>query len=236
VEVLQILDWYAAVYEELLAVPVVKGRKTENEKFPGALYSCTVETLISANGRGIQAGTSHALGQNFSRMYDITVEDPSPKVDGEGPKPPLHVWQTSWGISTRSLGTMLMIHSDDKGAIFPPRVAEFQVAIVPVGLTVRTSEADKQKILEEAKNIGRTLSEASIRVQCDTREHYSPGWKFNEYELRGFPIRIEFGPKDAAKGVITTARRDTGEKGTIQISDGKAMASEVQALLGKIQS
>lgn len=235
-EVLQILDWYAVVYEELLAVPVVKGRKTENEKFPGALYTCTIESFVEANGRAIQAGTSHALGQGFSVMYNITVEDPSPKVDGEGPKPRLHVWQNSWGLSTRSLGTMLIIHADDKGAVWPPRVAEYQVAIVPVGLTARISEADRQKILKDAENIGQTLSEAGIRVECDTREHYSPGWKFNEYELRGFPLRIEFGPKDAAKNAITTVRRDTGERGTIQISDGKAMASEVQALLDKIQN
>jgi prolyl-tRNA synthetase len=219
-----------------VTVPVVKGRKTENEKFPGALYTCTIESFVEANGRAIQAGTSHALGQNFSIMYGITVEDPSQKVDGEGLKPRLHVWQNSWGLSTRSLGTMLMIHSDDKGAVFPPRCAEFQVAIVPVGLTARSSEGDKQKILKDAESIGQSLSEAGIRVQCDTRLHYSPGWKFNEYELRGFPLRIEFGPKDAEKGVITTVRRDTGEKGIIQISDRKAMAGEVQALLDKMQN
>ncbi|KAI0910706.1 hypothetical protein F4823DRAFT_589261 [Ustulina deusta] len=231
-EVLQILDWYADVYEQLLAVPVVKGRKTENEKFPGALYTTTIESFIEANGRAIQAGTSHALGQNFARMYDITVEDPaSKKVDGESQK--LHVWQNSWGLSTRSLGTMLMIHGDDKGAIFPPRVAEFQVALIPVGLTARTLDTDRQKLLEDIQGIAETLTTSGIRVECDTRSQYSPGWKFSEYELRGFPLRIEFGPKDAANGVVTTVRRDTGEKGTIQTSDN--MANDVQKLLDQIQ-
>ncbi|KAI1174171.1 hypothetical protein F4777DRAFT_589367 [Nemania sp. FL0916] len=231
-EVLQILDWYADVYEELLAVPVVKGKKTENEKFPGAIYTTTIESFIEANGRAIQAGTSHALGQNFAKMYDITVEDPaSIKADGESQK--IYVWQNSWGLSTRSLGTMLMIHGDDKGAIFPPRVAEYQVALIPVGLTAKTPDADRQKLLDDIHGIAETLTKGGIRVECDTRSQYSPGWKFSEYELRGFPLRIEFGPKDSANGVVTTVRRDTGEKGTIKT--GGEIASDVQKLLDQIQ-
>ncbi|KAI9661689.1 MAG: hypothetical protein M1821_008927 [Bathelium mastoideum] len=224
-EVLQILDWYADVYEELLAVPVVKGRKTENEKFPGALYTTTIESYIEANG------TSHALGQGFARMYNITVEDPASKsADGESNK--LFVWQNSWGLSTRSLGTMLMIHSDDKGAVFPPRVAEFQVAFIPVGITAKLSDADKEKLLNAIEGISKTLIDHGIRVQCDTRSHYSPGWKFAEYELRGFPLRIEYGPKDAEKGTVVTVRRDTGEKGTLPV---EGLAKSVQELLDRIQ-
>ena len=127
---------------------------------------------------------------------------------------------------------MLMIHSDDKGAVFPPRVAEFQVALIPVGLTARTTDEDKQKLLDAIESISKTLIDHDIRVQCDTRSHYSPGWKFAEYELRGFPLRIEFGPRDAEKGVVVTVRRDTGEKGTLPI-DG--IAGGVQELLDRIQ-
>ncbi|KAI9712051.1 MAG: hypothetical protein M1820_001760 [Bogoriella megaspora] len=230
-EVLQILDWYADVYEELLAVPVVKGRKTENEKFPGALYTTTIESYIEANGRAIQAGTSHALGQKFARMYNIIVEDPASKqADGESNK--VFVWQNSWGLSTRSLGTMLMVHSDDKGAVFPPRVAEFQIALIPVGITAKTSDADKQKLLDAIENISKTLTNHNVRVKCDTGSHYSPGWKFSEYELRGFPLRVEFGPKDMEKGVVVTVRRDTGEKGTLQL---EGIAEGVRELLDRIQ-
>ena len=132
----------------------------------------------------------------------------------------------------RSLGTMLMIHGDDKGAVFPPRVAEFQVALIPVGITAKTSDADKEKLLDTIHDIEKTLTEHGIRVHCDTRSQYSPGWKFAEYELRGFPLRMEFGPKDAAKGLVVTVRRDNGEKGTLPI-DG--LAGGVQDLLDKIQ-
>lgn len=125
-----------------------------------------------------------------------------------------------------------MIHGDDRGAIFPPRVAEYQVALIPVGLTAKTSDEDKQKLLDTIHSIEKALVDNDIRVQCDTRSHYSPGWKFAEYELRGFPLRIEFGPKDAAKGTVLTVRRDTGEKGSLQIEN---IAESVQQLLDQIQ-
>ncbi|KAH8812630.1 prolyl-tRNA synthetase-like protein [Xylogone sp. PMI_703] len=230
-EVLQILDWYAQVYEELLAVPVVKGRKTENEKFAGALYTTTIESLITGNGRAIQAATSHALGQHFSKMFDITVEDPNPKADG-GPSQKLHVSQNSWGLSTRSLGAMIMIHGDNKGVIFPPRVAEYQVALIPVGLSARTSPEDRDKLLHQIENISKELGSVGVRVECDTRSNYTAAWKMSEYELRGVPLRLEYGPKDAAKGVVTTVRRDTGEKGTIAVDDVK---EKVASLLEQIQ-
>ena len=127
---------------------------------------------------------------------------------------------------------MLMIHGDDRGAVFPPRVAEYQVALIPVGLTAKSSDEDKQKLLDTIQSIAKTLTDKKIRVQCDTRSHYSAGWKFAEYELRGFPLRIEFGPKDAAKGTVVTVRRDTGDKGTLQIN---GIAESVQELLDRMQ-
>ncbi|OCK99481.1 prolyl-tRNA synthetase [Cenococcum geophilum 1.58] len=230
-EVMQILDFYASVYEELLAVPVIKGQKTENEKFPGADMTTTVEGFVPANGRGIQAGTSHLLGQRFAKMYDITVEDPAPKAEGEASKR-LYVWQNSWGLSTRSLGAMIMIHGDDRGAVIPPRVCEIQAVLIPVGLTVKHSPEARKELMDKIESIANELRNANIRVEADTREHYSPGWKFNEYEMTGVPLRLEFGPKDAANGVVTTVRRDNGEKGTIKVSE---VATGVFTLLETIQ-
>ncbi|KAL8807928.1 MAG: hypothetical protein Q9182_000394 [Xanthomendoza sp. 2 TL-2023] len=233
-EVLQILDWYANVYEDLLAVPVIKGRKTEKEKFAGGLYTTTVEGYIPSNGRGIQGGTSHCLGQNFSKMFGITVEDPSAK-EGEK-KPALHVWQNSWGLSTRVIGVMVMIHSDNKGLVLPPRVAETQVVIVPVGITAKTSEEERASIHEQVEALAVILRNENVRVETDKREGYSPGWKFNEWELRGVPLRLEFGPGESAGHFITTARRDIlGKegKGTIPITE---IGKDVPALLEIIQS
>lgn len=134
-EVMQILDWYEGVYQELLAVPVVKGTKTVNEKFPGADYTTTIEGFIPATGRGIQAATSHCLGQHFSKMFDITVEDPNAKETGKSEK--IHVWQNSWGLTTRSIGVMILTHGDNRGLVIPPRVAEIQVIVIPVGVTAK---------------------------------------------------------------------------------------------------
>ncbi|KAI4232664.1 MAG: hypothetical protein L6R40_007336 [Gallowayella cf. fulva] len=233
-EVLQILDWYAAIYEQLLAVPVIKGRKTEKEKFAGGLYTTTVEGYIPSNGRGIQGGTSHCLGQNFSNMFGITVEDPSAK-EGEK-KPPLYVWQNSWGLSTRVIGVMVMIHSDDHGLVLPPRVAETQVVIVPVGITAKTSEEERTSIHKQVDALAALLKEAGVRVETDQREGYSPGWKFNEWEMRGVPLRLEFGPGESEGHFITTARRDIpgkDGKGKIAITE---LGKDVPALLDTIQS
>jgi prolyl-tRNA synthetase len=232
VEVLQILDFYTGVYEELLACPVVKGRKTVNEQFPGAYYTTTIEGFIPATGRGIQAATSHCLGQHFAKMYDITVEDPAPRKEGEV-KERLHVWQNSWGLTTRSIGVMMLTHGDDKGAVIPPRVAEVQAVIIPVGITAKTSAEDKEKLLNEVDNIASTLAKVGVRAETDTREHYNAGWKFANWELKGIPLRIEFGPKDMANGVVMTARRDTNEKATIAISD---LATGVPKLLETMQA
>ncbi|CZR63348.1 probable proline-tRNA ligase [Phialocephala subalpina] len=230
-EVLQILELYAGVYEQLLAVPVVRGRKTEKEKFAGGYYTTTVEGYIPSNGRGIQGATSHCLGQNFSKMFDITVEDPTPK-EGEKAKH-IHVWQNSWGLSTRVIGVMVMIHGDDKGLVLPPRISKLQVIMVPVGVTKATTPEDKTKLYDQLQEIKDTLKKAGVRTDYDMREGYTPAWKFNDWELKGVPLRLEYGPKDAAKSVVSYARRDTGEKGTIPVSD---LSTAIPTLLETIQS
>lgn len=220
-EVLQILEFYAGVYEQLLAVPVVRGRKTEAEKFAGGYYTTTVEGYIPSNGRGIQGATSHCLGQNFSKMFDITVEDPAEKGKH------IHVWQNSWGLSTRVIGVMVMIHGDDKGLVLPPRIAKIQSILIPVGLTAKMSAEEKDAHMKKVDELFATLKKAGVRADVDTREGYTPAWKFNDWELKGVPLRIEFGPKDAAKDVVSYARRDTGEKGTIPIAELTTMVPEL---------
>ncbi|KAI7700617.1 prolyl-tRNA synthetase [Hortaea werneckii] len=235
-EVREILDHYAAIYEELLAVPVVKGQKTVNEQFPGAHYTTTVEGFVPSVGRGIQAATSHCLGQHFAKMFDITVEDPTQEVKEGEKRNKLHVWQNSWGFTTRSIGVMILIHGDDKGLVIPPRVADVQVVIVPVGINAKTTDADREKLYDEVDSLRRQLEEVDVRVECDFREGYSPGYKFNDWEMKGVPLRLEFGPKDSANGVVTTSRRDQAfskEKGTIPVVD---LATQVPTLLEQIQS
>ncbi len=226
VEVREILELYAGVYEQLLAVPVVRGTKTEAEKFAGGYYTTTVEGYIPSNGRGIQGATSHCLGQNFSKMFDITVEDP----DNKGSH--IHVWQNSWGLSTRVIGVMVMIHGDDKGLVLPPRIAKIQAIFVPVGITAKVNAEDREKHYKRIDELSATLKKAGVRADVDLREGYTPPWKFNDWELKGVPLRLEFGPKDAANDVVSYARRDTGEKGTIPIAD---LAVKVPELLETIQ-
>ncbi|EMR63071.1 putative prolyl-trna synthetase protein [Eutypa lata UCREL1] len=225
-EVLQILELYAGVYEELLAVPVVRGKKTENEKFAGGYWTSTCEGYIPTNGRGIQGATSHALGQNFSKMFDITVEDP----DKKGEK--INVWQNSWGLSTRVIGVMVMLHGDDKGLVLPPRVSKIQAIIIPVGITAKMSSEDKETHIKKVNDIHDTLKKAKVRADIDEREGYTPGFKFADWEMKGVPLRLEFGPKDAANSVVSYARRDTGAKGTIPLDQ---LATQVPALLETIQ-
>jgi prolyl-tRNA synthetase len=205
-EVMEILEHYAHVYEDLLAVPVVRGKKTEKEKFAGGYYTTTVEGYIPATGRGIQGGTSHCLGQNFSKMFGITVEDPNAKPDEKGAS--LHVWQNSWGLSTRTIGVMVMIHSDNKGLVLPPRVAEIQTIIVPVGITKSTTDEERAQIYNDCAELASKLTAVGIRAETDLRDGYSPGYKFNDWELRGVPLRLEFGPGEAKGGFVTAARRD----------------------------
>uniref|UniRef100_A0A3P9B956 Glutamyl-tRNA synthetase n=1 Tax=Maylandia zebra TaxID=106582 RepID=A0A3P9B956_9CICH len=208
-EVLQILDLYARVYEELMAIPVVKGRKTEKEKFAGGDYTTTVEAFISASGRAIQGATSHHLGQNFSKMFEIVFEDP--KRPGEKQL----AFQNSWGITTRTIGVLAMVHGDNMGLVLPPRVACLQVVIIPCGITATLPEQEKEVLLAQCTKYLKRLQEAGIRVKSDLRDNYSPGWKFNHWELKGVPIRLEVGPKDMQQKQCVAVRRDSGAKVTI---------------------
>lgn len=226
-EVLQILDYYTGIYEELLAVPVVKGRKTEKEKFAGGLYTTTCEGYIPTTGRGIQGATSHCLGQNFSKMFNISVENP------EGPdKPKLFAWQNSWGLSTRVIGVMIMIHSDNKGLVIPPRVSQYQTVVIPVGLTSKTTKEQENAIYSGADAIVEKLRCKDVRVVSDYRDTYSPGWKFSDWELKGVPLRLEFGPKDLEKGQVTAVRRDNGAKIVISLDE---VDTKVPQVLEEIQ-
>ena len=235
-EVIQILEWYAGVYEELLAVPVIRGRKTDKERFAGADYTTTVEGFVPTTGRGIQGGTSHCLGQNFSKMFGIEVEDPNDKGDQKGK---INAWQNSWGLSTRTIGVMVMLHSDNKGLVVPPRVAQRQVIIVPVGVTAKTTEEQKVALHKEIDALEAILKATDVRVFSDKRDGYSPGEKFNEWELKGVPLRLEFGPGESEGHYVTTARRDErtedgrAVKGKIAITE---LGSEVTKLLNEIQS
>ncbi|KAJ9093920.1 hypothetical protein QFC19_008153 [Naganishia cerealis] len=212
-EVRQILDLYRRVYEDLLAVPVIPGVKSEKEKFAGGYYTTTVEGYIPTTGRGIQGATSHCLGQNFSKMFDITVEDP------RNPGQKAHVWQNSWGLSTRSIGVMVMIHGDDQGLVMPPRVAHVQVVVVPVGLTAKLSEEDRKNIYDTCEKVAADLNAVGIRTKADLREGYTPGWKFNDWELRGVPVRLEVGPRDIAAGEVKAIRRHDNNKSQLSMGD-----------------
>ncbi|GAA6059258.1 hypothetical protein JCM10212_006651 [Sporobolomyces blumeae] len=225
-EVLQILDLYRRVYEELLAVPVIPGVKSEKEKFAGGLYTTTVEGFIPTTGRGIQGGTSHCLGQNFSKMFNISVEDPA---NPGGDK--LQVWQNSWGLSTRSLGVMVMVHGDDKGLVLPPRVAQVQAVIIPVGITAKTTDEQRRHLEDEADRIAKELVKAGIRAKADLRDGYTPGFKYNDWELKGVPIRLELGPKDLEKQSVMSVRRDNGAKAPLPLAD---LTSSIPALLETI--
>ncbi|XP_023648738.1 bifunctional glutamate/proline--tRNA ligase [Paramormyrops kingsleyae] len=226
-EVLQILDLYARVYEELMAIPVVKGRKTEKEKFAGGDYTTTVEAFVSASGRAVQGATSHHLGQNFSRMFEIMFEDP--KKPGEKQL----AYQNSWGITTRTIGVLTMVHGDNQGLVLPPRVACLQVIIIPCGITASLAEAEKEALLAQCSRYLAQLQKSGFRVKADLRDNYSPGWKFNHWELKGVPVRLEVGPKDLKQSQCVAVRRDTGEKLTLPEA---AVESRLTQLLEDIQN
>jgi bifunctional glutamyl/prolyl-tRNA synthetase len=209
-EVYYILDLYEYIYEKLLAIPVMKGKKTQKEKFAGGDYTTTVEVYIAGSGRGIQAATSHHLGQNFSRMFDISFEDPATQQL-------CYAYQNSWAITTRSIGIIVMVHGDDKGLVLPPRIAQIQVVLVPCGITAQLGEKEKSSLLSCCDNLLASLRRSGLRVRGDYRDNYSPGWKFNHWELKGVPIRIELGPRDMERGEYVAVRRDTGAKLTLKI-------------------
>jgi len=225
-EVLQILDLYRRIYEELLAIPTIPGRKTEKEKFAGGDYTTTVEAYVSASGRAIQGGTSHHLGQNFSKMFDIVFDDPETQEKR-------HVFQNSWGLTTRTLGVMVMVHGDNQGLVLPPRVASVQVVVVPCGITASMKDAERSQLLDACKEYETALKAAGIRCRADLRDNYSPGWKFNHWELKGVPLRLELGPRDLRQSQYVLVRRDTGEKLT---QPRAALAADVAALLERIQA
>ena len=206
-----ILEWYRRVFEELYAIPVIKGRKSESEKFAGAEYTLSVETFLPI-GKSIQGATSHVLGQNFAKAFDITFLDEKEEQQ--------YVWQNSWGISTRSIGIMIMMHGDDKGLVLPPRVAENQVVIVPI-----IFDTSRKEVLTAAQRLGRTLE--AYRPMLDDREGVSAGWKFNEWEMKGIPVRVEIGPQDVAKEQVVLVRRDTGKKEFVPFPKLKQRVGEV---------
>ncbi len=217
-ETLRILDLYAETCESVLAMPVVKGRKSESEKFAGALRTYSIEALMG-DGRALQAGTSHNLGQNFAKAFDITFQARDKSVQ--------HVWGTSWGVSTRLVGGVIMTHGDDSGLVLPPEVAPYQVVIVPIG-----RDNWRETVLPKAQEIQRALLAAGLRVTLDERDE-RPGWKFSEWELRGVPLRLEIGPKDIEKSSVFAARRDTREKQSLPM-DG--LPGRVRELLDEIQA
>lgn len=172
------------MYEELLAVPVIPGVKSEKEKFAGGLYTTTVEGFIPTSGRGIQGATSHCLGQNFSKMFNITVEDPDKKPGATIEESKIHVWQNSWGLSTRTIGVMVMTHGDNLGLVLPPRVASVQAIIIPVGLTVKLDSATREAVYAACKEVAKSLKKVGVRARVDDRDIYTPGWKFAEWEQK----------------------------------------------------
>jgi prolyl-tRNA synthetase len=216
-ETLKILHLYKDVLESEMAVPVVEGQKSESEKFAGALRTYSIEALMG-DGRALQAGTSHNLGQNFAKAFDITFQARDKSVQ--------HVWGTSWGMTTRLVGAAIMVHGDDSGLVLPPKIAPYQVVIVPIG-----RDNWREAVLPKAQEIYRQLVDAGIRATIDERDE-RPGWKFAEWELRGVPLRLEIGPKDIEKSAVLLARRDTREKLGVPM-DG--LAPRIIALLDEIQ-
>ncbi|KAF7100569.1 hypothetical protein CFC21_102064 [Triticum aestivum] len=230
-EVLHILELYRRIYEEFLAVPVSKGRKSEMEKFAGGLYTTSVEAFIPNTGRGIQAATSNCLGQNFAKMFEIFFEgenDPTQKKKNKKDKRSL-VWQNSWAYTTRSIGVMVMTHGDDKGLVLPPRVAPIQVIVIPDPLL---EDADTAAIKGVCETIVYTLNQAGIRADLDARENHAPEWKYSHWEMKGVPLRIEIDVKDLANKQVRVVRRDNGAKVDIPSTD---LVEHVKVLLDGIQ-
>lgn len=214
-ETLRMLGVYTDLAEKILAIPVVTGQKSEKERFAGAEATYTMEALMH-DGKALQMGTSHDLGQHFSKVYDIKYLDRNGKQQ--------YAWQTSWGTTTRLIGGIIMVHGDERGLVLPPRVAPIQVVILPIA-------AHKGGVMEHAEKIANRLKEAGIRVRLDDRDTVSSGYKFNEWELKGVPVRMEVGPRDIENGVVTVARRDTLEKSTLPM---EGLEREIPALLDNI--
>jgi prolyl-tRNA synthetase len=219
-ETLKILDIYATFAEEFMAVPVLKGVKTDSERFAGAVDTYCIEAMMQ-DGKALQAGTSHFLGQNFAKAFDVQFATKAGGLD--------YVWGTSWGVSTRLVGGLIMAHSDDNGLVLPPKLAPIQVVIVPI---VRDKE-QYGPIGEKAESIMRELRDLGISVKYDDRDTYKPGWKFAEYELKGVPIRLAIGPRDMENNTVEVARRDTLTK---EVVNNEQLGNRLKAMLEDIQS
>lgn len=215
----QMLHVYADFVENWMALPVVKGLKTESERFAGAVETYCIEALMQ-DGKALQAGTSHFLGQNFAKAFEVKFSDKENKLD--------YVWATSWGVSTRLIGALVMAHSDDEGLILPPKIAPVQVVIVPI----YKGEESRPVIDAKANALAAELKAAGVRVKFDNNDHTRPGWKFAEYEMKGVPIRIALGARDIENNVAELARRDTREKSSVSL-DG--LANRIVGLLDEIQ-
>ena len=216
-ETLRMLGVYKTFAEDFMAIPVLHGLKTDAEKFAGAVRTYCIEAMMQ-DRKALQAGTSHNLGQNFARAFDVTFQTKEKTLD--------HVWATSWGVSTRLIGALIMAHSDDKGLVLPPRLAPVEVVIVPI-----FKNETKDAVLAFARKLHSELA-SSFRVLLDTDDQNTPGWKFSEYEVQGIPLRVEIGPRDMEKGQLVAARRDTGEKAFIPVAEA---AGRLRALLDDIQ-
>jgi prolyl-tRNA synthetase len=217
-EARRILSFYERVFKELYALPILAGRKAESEKFAGADFSLSLEVVLP-NGKAAQGATSHHLGQNFSKAFNISFLDENQQQQ--------YGWQNSWGISTRSIGLMVMTHGDDKGLVLPPKIAPLQVVIIPI-----LFDDSKAKVLKEAHALKEKLLKTGLSVYLDDRDGYTPGWKFHEWEVKGVPVRVELGPKDMEKKQVMVARRDTGEKKAVSLAE---VEKNVLALLREIQ-
>ena len=214
---MEIIEEYRKLCEELLAIPVIVGKKSRMETFAGAKKTMTIEALMP-DGKALQMGTSHNLGQGFSKSFGVKFKD--------GKENDNYAWQTSWGFSTRLIGSVVMTHGDDKGLVLPPKIAENKAVIVPI-----LFEKDKEKILKKAKEIKNKLGK--FNALLDDREEYNPGWKFNEWELKGIPLRIEIGPKDVLKKQVVIVRRDTGKREFVKESN---LVKRIAVILDDIQN
>lgn len=218
-ETVQMLDVYAEFAERYMALPVVKGRKSEGEKFPGAVDTYCIEGLMQ-DGKALQAGTSHFLGQNFAKAFDVQFAGKDGKLE--------YVWGTSWGVSTRLMGALIMAHSDDDGLVLPPKLAPIHVVIVPIF----KNDEEFEKISEKVKEITAELRKHNVTVKFDNRDTHKPGFKFAEWELKGVPVRLAIGPRDLENGTVEVARRDTREKKVMRMD---TVAVDVLVLLDEIQ-
>jgi prolyl-tRNA synthetase len=218
-EAQQMLDVYAEFAEKFMALPVLKGRKTDSERFPGAVDTLCIEGLMQ-DGKALQAGTSHFLGQNFAKAFDVQFTNKEGKLES--------VWGTSWGVSTRLMGALIMAHSDDDGLIIPPKLAPVHVVIVPIF----RNDDELNKIKEKVDILVTNLRALGLSVKFDDRDTHKPGFKFAEYEMRGVPVRIAIGPRDLEAGTVELARRDTKEKKTVPMD---SVAKDMIALMDDIQ-